>query len=80
MDLEKKVELECIAVYRVSSIKYDYLTGKLSLIVDYSSDMEGIPCNLTVSFDPIIITSDNITIYFDAVSETLPLVITQHLQ
>ena len=35
---------------------------------------------MTISFDPTIITSDNITISFDAVSETLPLVIIQHLE
>jgi hypothetical protein len=75
MNLTHYALLECPAIYSISSLKYDTSIGELTLTADYTSDMEGIPCNMTLSFDSAIIRSADITVSFDAVSDTLPLVI-----
>jgi hypothetical protein len=75
MNLTHHALLECPAIYSTSDIKYDSSTGKLTLTADYESDMEGIPCNMTLTFDSTIIRSLDITVSFDAISETLPLMI-----
>jgi hypothetical protein len=77
MNLSKYAELNCSANYTIVAVTYDS-TGKLTLSVDYSTNMEGLPCTMTLSFDSTIIRSSNITVSFDAVSETLPLLIVEH--
>jgi hypothetical protein len=75
MNLTHHALLECPAIYSASDIKYDTSKGELTLTADYESDMEGIPCIMTLTFDSNIIRSADIAVSFDAVSSTLPLVI-----
>lgn len=67
MNFLSRVELDCPANYTLTEAKYDY-TGVLSLTVDYLSDLENLPCSMTISFDSSIIRAPNVTVLFDAVS------------
>ncbi len=57
--------------YEISSI--DYIEGTLAITADYSTDMEGLPCDFTLSFDPSIVQSQNASVSFEAVSRNSPL-------
>ena len=72
MNLSSYLQLNCSINETVSDITYDS-TGKLTVSVDFSTDLEGMPCNMTFAFNTTIIESPNITVTFDAVSETQPL-------
>ena len=75
MDLDQYVSLICQdTTYKVSDLVYDS-SGQLALTVDYTSDMEGRPCVLEVSFDSSIVISPNISLNFDAVSNNMKLII-----
>ena len=78
MDLPNQVILSCDAESSVSSISYS--AGILKITVDYSTDLEGQPCSLIVSFDSLIIRSPNATLDFSAVSQTLPLIIPTNVE
>ena len=77
MNLNSYLQLNCSINETVSDITYDS-TGKLTVSVDFSTDLEGMPCNMTFAFNTTIIESPNITVTFDAVSETQPLRIVQN--
>ena len=77
MQLSKQVSLDCNSLYSISQISYT--SGTLTLIIDYSEDLEGRDCTLEMAFDPNVIASDNATLSFQAVSDTLPLVISQNI-
>ena len=77
MNLSSYLQLNCTIYETVSDITYDS-TGKLTVSVDFSIDLEGMPCSVTLAFDPAIVKSSNITFTFDAVSETQPLRIIQN--
>ena len=77
MDLKSFVKLNCTINEIISDITYDY-TGKLTLTVSYTTDLEGMPCNMTFAFNNSIIENSDIILTFDAISETLPLKIVQN--
>ena len=76
MDLGFYLQLNCSINETVSDITYN--EGELTLTVDFSVDLEGMPCSVTLAFDPAIIKSSDIAFTFDAVSETQPLRIVAH--
>lgn len=78
MDLLSYVTLDCPATYSVSDISYQSSSGKMTVTADYTTDMEGRDCNLTMAFDSVSIRSPNTTVEFVAVSETLPLEIVEY--
>lgn len=49
------------------------------LTVDYTQDLEGELCKLTLSYDASVIISPNSTIAFDAISRTAPLIISTNI-
>ena len=71
MNLAQLSHLNCTSTYSVSSISYNL--GTLTLVVDFSEDMEERNCNLSLSFDPSIIDSANSTISFTVNSINEPL-------
>lgn len=77
MDLASLTTFTCNANYSISSVTFDG-SGLLTVTVDYSTDLEGLPSSMTLAFDSSIIRSPNITVSFDAVSKTLPLVIVKY--
>ena len=72
MDLTQLSHLNCTSTYSVSSISYSL--GTLTLVVDFSEDLEERTCNLSLSFDPSIIDSANSTISFTVNSINEPLI------
>ena len=77
MDLGSYLQLNCSTNETISDITYSE-RGELTLTVDYSIDLEGMPCSVTLAFDPAIVKSSDITFTFNAVSETQPLRIVVH--
>ena len=77
MNLSSYLQLNCTIYETVSDITYDH-SGKLTISVDFSTDLEGKPCSMTFTFNTTIIESPNITVTFNAVSETQPLRIIQN--
>ncbi len=73
MDLYQYVNMNCEANYEISEINYS--SGVLTIVVDYSSDLEGKTCNLTVAFDNNYIRTPSTWFNFTAQSETMPLII-----
>jgi hypothetical protein len=57
--------------YTVSSISYS--VGVLEVTADYTTDMEGLPCILSITFDSSLILSPAVALHFSAVSNTVPL-------
>ena len=78
MNLSSHVTLVCDSQYTLSSISY--ASGKLEIVADYTTDMEGKDCVLSLTFDLNIINSQNISLSFVAVSETSPLIISKNMQ
>ena len=77
MNLSSYVKLDCTINETVSDIVYDH-NGELTLTVSFTTDLEGMPCSVNLIFDTTIIESPNITLTFNAVSETQPLRIVQN--
>lgn len=73
MNLYELVNLTCEADYEVSSITY--VSGVMTIIVDYSSDVEERACSLNVAFDSNYIRTPTTWLNFTAQSETMPLII-----
>ena len=66
MDLYQQVNLSCDASYSISEITYS--SGNLKIIADYTTDMEGLNCNLTVVYDHSVIVSPTFALSFLAIS------------
>lgn len=77
MNLSQYASFLCDSTYIISDISYS--TGTLKIVADYSTDMEGLPCELTLSFDSGVIRSPNASLSFSAVSRNAPLIISHHL-
>ncbi len=56
----------------------NFADGVLQIITEFTTDMEGFPCDLEASFDSNIIISPNVTLSFKAVSNNIPLVISKY--
>jgi len=60
------IVLDCPSNYTITQTTYDQ--AKLTLIVDYTDDMEGISCQLTISYNPNVTTLANNTLNFSVIS------------
>jgi cysteine-rich repeat protein len=67
------VALDCAANYTASQTTYS--GGKLTLIVDYTTDMEGVGCNLTINYNLNVASLLENSISFNATSNNQKLVI-----
>ncbi len=77
MDLAQCVILDCSAEYSVSAISYS--KGVLTLTADYSTDMEGEQCSLTMHYDSTVVRSPNSSLSFTALSRNEKLIVSNHL-
>jgi hypothetical protein len=71
MNLGQCVALQCNSTYTVIDLSYD--RGTLSITVDFSEDLEGRSCNLTVSYDANVIRSPYSFLAFTVQSNTTAL-------
>jgi hypothetical protein len=71
MTLSSCVALQCNSTYTITSLGYD--RGTLSVTVDFSEDLEGRSCNLTVSYDANVIRSPDSFLAFTVQSNTTAL-------
>ena len=55
MDFNSYVSFNCNSTYSVSDVSYS--SGELVLTADYTEDIEDRTCNLTLSFDPSLVSS-----------------------
>ena len=71
MDFSNYVSFICNSTYSVSDISYS--SGELMLTADYTEDMEDRTCNLTLSFDPSLVSSQVQTSIFIVQSSDIAL-------
>lgn len=74
--LSQSVSLRCSSTYAVADISYS--RGTLTLIVDYSEDLEARDCELTVAF-PGSVRFPTSALAFFAISDDIPLILSAHL-
>ena len=67
MNLSSHVSFDCDSTYNVSDVAYS--SGTLSIVTDYSEDMEERLCNFTFSYDPTVIRSNTSKITFSVDSD-----------
>lgn len=70
------VSLVCSSTYSISDVGYS--DGTLSLIVDFSEDLEDRECNLSLSLGSFVRYPSS-SLAFLAVSEDVPLLLSRHL-
>jgi hypothetical protein len=74
MNLSQRVAILCdYSAYTVTDLSYD--RGTLSITVDFSEDLEGRNCNLTVSYDTSLIRSPDSFLAFTVQSNTTALIL-----
>ena len=78
MDFSSRFYLNCDSAYSVSSVKY--VNGELQLVVDYTKDMEGVLCNLTVNLNEKYIKKSQSVRIFKAVSNDIKLLLRTRLE
>lgn len=76
VDLSSHVTLSCASTYTVSEVSYG--EGLLRVVADYTEDLEGRQCSLTLDFNSTAIVSPTASLEFTADSSTQPLVITKN--
>ena len=76
MNLSQQVSLDCVASYSINEVSYS--SGVLTVKADYTTDMEGQDCNLTLAFNSSIIVSPSVTLSFPAVSDNIELRVSQN--
>jgi hypothetical protein len=77
MNFTKYLTLVCDSTYEVTSLVYT--NGKISLAFDYTEDMEGRYCTVTLAYDPTIVDRPSSQLSFDVRSHNAKLVISNKL-
>jgi hypothetical protein len=77
MNFTKYFALTCDSTYEVTSLSYS--AGKISVEFDYTEDMEGRHCTVTLAYDPTIVDRPPSQLSFDAKSQNAPLIISNKL-
>ena len=77
MNLQQYVLFNCDADHTVSNVWY--ANGFLTVVTEFTTDLEGKICDLTMSFDPNIILSDSFSFQFRVESDNIELTISNNL-
>ena len=77
VDLSKQVRFTCDANFTIMSMTYQ--RGVLTIETEFSTDLEGRTCNVSMEFDPSVILSNNFALIFTVESDNNELVISAHL-
>ena len=62
MNFSNHTALRCNSNYSITALTYSY--GSLGISVEYTADMEGFDCNLTISFDQSLLESPDSLLSF----------------
>ena len=71
IDFNSAVTFNCDSSYSVSAITFT--NGALSIAADYTEDMEEKNCNITVTYDPLVLESPNSTLSLIVQSDNVAL-------
>jgi hypothetical protein len=68
------IVLGCLSDYTV--VESSYSSGQLTLVVDYTTNMEGVNCNISIAYNPATMADiSNSSLSFEAISRNEKLII-----
>ena len=74
MDFTKYVTLTVGNEVITTKVSYNQL-GTLSIVVDYSTNLEGLQTEMNLGYDPVKVALPNVTLIFKMVGSNLPVII-----
>lgn len=74
MDFSQYVTLTVGSEVISTSVSYNQL-GTLSIVVGYNTNLEGLPTQMTLSYDPLKVALPTTTLSFNMVGSNLPVII-----
>jgi hypothetical protein len=74
MDFTKYVTLTVGNEVITTRVSYNQL-GTLSIVVDYSTNLEGLQTEMNLGYDPVKVALPNVALIFKMVGSNLPVII-----